>query len=212
MTIRFVFAGDPMCSWCYGFASELAKALTLLPPIELDLCMAGIWANGEQLLDEQAKQFRLSHWARVEEASGVSFNREALLARENFIYNTEPISRAFVAGKHLVPELYQLRLFQALQRAFYIEGLDTTDDAILTNVLKRELAAQGYSGSVPLAGLAMDSAEVFDKTQQDFEEVRSWQLTGFPKLLAVRGEQSEVLLDGFVQAPHVVKKVLARLN
>jgi protein-disulfide isomerase-like protein with CxxC motif len=58
-----------MCSWCYGFASELAAAL-----------------------------------------------RELL------------ISRAFVTGRELVPGLDPLGLFRALQRLFYVDGLDTTDD------------------------------------------------------------------------------------
>lgn len=43
--MKLVFAGDPMCSWCYGFAKELDNALTKLPPIPLEIRVAGIWAK-----------------------------------------------------------------------------------------------------------------------------------------------------------------------
>lgn len=212
MTIQFVFAGDPMCSWCYGFSRELTEALALLPPIPLEIRVAGIWAGGRQPLDAQSKNFRLSHWARVEAAAGVPFNRDALMARENFIYDTEPISRAFVAGKYLAPGLQQLGLFRALQHAFYVEGLDTTDEATLAGVVERELHAQGHPERAPFAASAMSLAEVAVKTRQDFECVHGWRLTSFPKFLAVQGEHASVLLDGFAKAPDIVAQVLARLD
>lgn len=212
MTMQFVFAGDPMCSWCYGFSRELAEALALLPPISLEIRVAGIWAGGQQRLDAQAKNLRLSHWARVEAAAGVPFNRDAMMARENFIYDTEPISRAFVAGKHLVPGLQQLRLFRALQHAFYVEGLNTTDEATLAGVLERELHAQGYPECAPFAASTMSLAEVAMKTRQDFDCVQGWRLASFPKFVAVQGDQVSVLLEGFAKAPDIVEQVLARLD
>lgn len=205
--MKLVFAGDPMCSWCYGFAKELADALERLPSIPFEIRVAGIWAGGRQPLDQEAKQFRLSHWARVEAAAGVAFNRQALMARENFIYDTEPISRAFVAGLHLAPGLNALRLFRSLQRAFYVEGLDTTHEAVLAGVVAEELALQGYPELRSQVTGALRDAEVHAKVRDDFMQVRAWRLSSFPKLLMVNGHEATVLLQGFANAAEIVETV-----
>ncbi len=205
--MNFLFAGDPMCSWCYGFAKELDAARQQLPGLKLEIRVAGVWAGGRDVLDEAARQFRLGHWARVEAASGVSFNRAAFVAREGFVYDTEPISRAFVAGKHLFPGVDQLRLFRALQHAFYVDGLDTTSDAILRQVLQRALHDQGCEAAEDVIGRAQDSIDVAMRTQAEFDQVRAWELRSFPQLLHLDGERVSVLCNGFDQAAGIVQRV-----
>lgn len=200
MSISYIFAGDPMCSWCYGFASELAKALHDLPEVQLQIRVAGLWAHGREPLDDAAKAFRLGHWGRVEAAAGVPFNRDALKSRQGFVYDTEPISRAFVTGRMLVPNLDQLSLFRALQRLFYMDGLDTTDEAVLQARLEQELAAQGHADAARRAGPVMRSHAIKVVTQADFDRVRGWGLRSFPQLLAVRDDGMTVLSNGFSPA------------
>ena len=125
--MKLVYVGDPMCSWCYGFGKELAQLRAALPALELEIVVGGLRAGGTEILDDAAKQFRLQHWARVEAASGLPFNREALLARQGFVYDTEPVCRAVVAARRLAPQSDLLAVFRALQHAFYAEGRDTTD-------------------------------------------------------------------------------------
>lgn len=209
--MTLVFAGDPMCSWCYGFAKELDAALEQLPPIPFQVRVAGLWADGRQLLDHEAKQFRLSHWSRVEAAAGVPFNRAALMARERFYYNSEPISRAFVAGLHLAPSVQALRLFRALQRAFYVDGLDTTDELVLARVLAKELEEQGHPTAAGQAQDAMNLEAVHLQVRRDFAQVRSWRLASFPKLLLTGGTSAKVLLQGFANTPEIVDAVSSAL-
>lgn len=210
--MTLVFAGDPMCSWCYGFAKELDAALEQLPPIPFQVRVAGIWADGRQLLDDEAKHFRLSHWARVEAAAGVPFNRAALMARTHFRYNSEPISRAFVAGLHLAPSVHALRLFRALQRAFYVEGLDTTDEAVLAAVLAKALADQGHPVQSGQALDAMGLHAVHQQVREHFAKVRSWRLSSFPKLLLVDGHNTTVLLHGFATAAEIVDVISSAMS
>lgn len=200
MSNSYIFAGDPMCSWCYGFASELTKALDELPEIQLHIRMAGLWAHGREPLDNAAKAFRLRHWERVEAAAGVPFNRDALKSRQGFVYDTEPISRAFVTGRMLVPNLDQLSLFRALQRLFYVDGLDTTDEAVLQAKLEQELVAKGFADAALRAGPAMRSHAIKVATKADFDCVRGWGLRSFPQLLAVRNHGMTVLSNGFSPA------------
>jgi putative protein-disulfide isomerase len=65
--------------------------------------VGGLRAGATDVLDDAGKQFRLLHWARVEAASGLPFNREGLMVRENFVYDTEPICRAVVTARILAP-------------------------------------------------------------------------------------------------------------
>lgn len=196
-----------MCSWCYGFARELDEARGQLPGFDLDIQLAGIWAGGRDVLDDAAKQFRLDHWVRVEAASGAVFNRQAFLARQGFVYDTGPISRAFIAGKQCLPGIDQLRLFRALQQAFYEGGLDTTSGSVLAGVLQRALADQGLKLDAETIRHTLDSAEVADAALAEFERVRSWGLRSFPQLLCVEGEQITVLHSGFAKARDIVARV-----
>jgi putative protein-disulfide isomerase len=91
--MKLIYIGDPMCSWCYGFGKELSEVMQSLPELRLEIVVGGLRAGATDVLDDAGKRFRLAHWARVEEASGLPFNRDALLARENFVYDTEPICR-----------------------------------------------------------------------------------------------------------------------
>src|SRR4051812_16092040 len=118
--MKLIYVGDPMCSWCYGFGKELSTVLEAEPSLQLEIVVGGLRAGGTEVLDAAGKQFRLTHWARVEAASGLPFNRDALMAREGFVYDTEPICRAVVAARRLGPEAPLLDVFRALQRAFYV--------------------------------------------------------------------------------------------
>lgn len=203
MSPAIVFVGDPMCSWCYGFSHELLAVQRELPDLPIDIRMAGLWAGGRDVLDDTGKRFRLQHWGRVEALTGLPFNRSALLARDGFVYDTEPISRAFVAARHVAPRAAPLPLFHALQRAFYADGLDTTDASVLAVVAAGALAGQGFSvGSGELA-VAMRSPTVADRTRADFAAVRAWGLKSFPQLLAIDGGRPRVLVDGFAKAADI---------
>jgi putative protein-disulfide isomerase len=87
--MKLTLVADPMCSWCYGFGKEMTLLVERHPDIALELVMGGLRAGGTDVLDDAGKRFRLQHWARVEELSGLEFNRDGLMARQNFIYDTE---------------------------------------------------------------------------------------------------------------------------
>ena len=209
--MKYLFVGDPLCSWCYGFAKELGEARVLLPGFDFDIKVAGLWAGGRDVLDDQAKRFRLGHWERVEAAAGVPFNRDALWNRQNFVYDTGPISRAFIAGKQLLPGLDQLALFRALQQAFYVDGLDTTSGNVLAGVVQQALTEQGLNlPESAILGL-IKSSEIVSKTQAEFELVRSWGLRSFPQLLCLDGERVSILHSGFEKAAQIVSRITLAL-
>jgi putative protein-disulfide isomerase len=197
-----------MCSWCYGFGKELSKLMQRMPGMELEIVVGGVRAGATDVLDEKGKQFRLTHWARVEEASGLPFNRKALMARENFIYDTEPVCRAFVTARELAPHADLLSVFHALQVAFYVDGLDTTDGKVLARIAADALAAVGCPVDVADFHAKWNTTEAITATRKDFIKARAAGVQSFPTLLLEREGQLIEVSPGY--AP--VAQMEARLR
>ncbi len=195
--MKLVYVGDPMCSWCYGFGKELAQLRAQHPALELEIVVGGLRAGGTEILDDAAKQFRLQHWARVEEASGLPFNREAFLARQGFVYDTEPVCRAVVAARRLAPEADLLAVFRAFQHAFYAEGRDTTDGNELAAIGAAELQRQGHD--VSAAGFLYTWREpaTIAETHGHFTLARKLGVTSFPSLLLDTGDGVRQVSPGY---------------
>ena len=198
--MRLIYVGDPMCSWCYGFGKELAASLEAEQDLPLHIVVGGLRAGGTEVLDDAGKRFRLSHWARVEAASGVPFNRDALMARAGFVYDTEPICRAVVAARMLAPEAPQLDVFRALQHAFYVEGLDTTDGPTLARVAAKALTAAGNPVDAQTVLETYQSAKAIEAAQQDFRTARHWGIASFPALLMEAGGELHLVSPGYASA------------
>jgi putative protein-disulfide isomerase len=191
--MKLIFAGDPMCSWCYGFGKELTELMARHPKLPLQILVGGVRAGATDLLDDSGKQFRLAHWARVEQASGLPFNRDAFMGRENFVYDTEPICRAVVAAHRLAPDADQLAVFRALQHAFYVDGLDTTDGDVLAEVGVKALALQGLVFPAAALRAEWDSQATIAATAAEFAQVRAMGIRSFPALmLEADGEVVEI--------------------
>lgn len=197
-----IYVGDPMCSWCYGFGHELSIALAQRPRVQLEIVTGGLRAGGTEVLDDAGKRFRLFHWAKVEAATGLPFNREALLARQGFVYDTEPVCRAVVAARTTAPQADQLAVFRALQKAFYVDGMDTTDPDVLAGVAAQALQAQGFAADGLRA--CFDAEDTRKSTREEFAQVRRWGVSSFPALLAWDGGQMVRLVDGFAKSQALV--------
>jgi putative protein-disulfide isomerase len=205
--MELVYVGDPMCSWCYGFGKELTEVRKLLPDLPLRIVVGGIRAGATDILDEAGKRFRLHHWGLVENASGLPFNREGLMAREGFVYDTEPICRAVVTARLLVPQCDLLTVFRALQEAFYVDARDTTDGKVLAEVAVHALNRQGHDVSAETFLALWSSDAAIADTIEDFHTARSWRVSSFPALRLHHGGRLYHVSDGFARAEDVARKL-----
>jgi putative protein-disulfide isomerase len=205
--MKLLYVGDPMCSWCYGFGKEMTALMALHPGLELEIIVGGVRAGATDVLDRAGKEFRLGHWERVEAQSGLPFNRAALMARENFVYDTEPICRAVVTARKLAPAADLLAVFRALQQAFYVEGLDTTDGRVLSAVVAAQL--QLDVGAV----LGMwQHADTIAQTRADFSRARALGVRSFPALLLDKGGEIVEVSGGYAkveQLNHRLRQIMA---
>jgi putative protein-disulfide isomerase len=198
--MKLVYVGDPMCSWCYGFGKELTQLRATHPALELEIVVGGLRAGGTEILDDAAKQFRLQHWARVEAASGLPFNREAFVARQGFVYDTEPVCRAVVAARRLAPQSDLLAVFRAFQHAFYAEGRDTTDGKQLADIGAAELQRQGHDISAAGFLYTWREAATIAETHADFARTRKLGVSSFPSLLLDTGDGVRDVSPGYANA------------
>jgi putative protein-disulfide isomerase len=213
--MKLIYVGDPMCSWCYGFGRELSALTARVPDLDLEIVVGGLRAGSTDLLDEAGKRFRLPHWKRVEELSGLPFNREAFMAREGFVYDTEPVCRAVVAARRIAGDKGLLNVFRALQHAFYVEGLDTTDGHVLTDVAVRALRANGVAVTIDEFYRTWADAETIEEAQRDFARARALGVTSFPRLLLEKDDQIFAVGAGYAsvdELEHELSKLESTLQ
>ncbi|MDB5996481.1 MAG: hypothetical protein JWP42_3617 [Pseudomonas sp.] len=195
--MNLIFVADPMCSWCYGFGKELTQLTGAFPELPLQIVVGGVRAGDTEVMSEDMRQFRLSHWARVEKLSGLVFNRKAFLALKDFVYDTEPVCRAFVTARKLAPTMNQLNLFRRLQDAFYVDGKDTTDGEVLASVAAEALTQAGFPTSLQTFLDTWNQAATVAETRADFVKARQWGVSSFPQLLLETNGQLHSVAPGY---------------
>jgi putative protein-disulfide isomerase len=210
--VKLVYVGDPMCSWCYGFGKELTALMPLHPDLALEIVVGGVRAGATDLLDDAGKAFRLAHWERVEANSGLPFDREAFLARRDFVYDTEPVCRAVVAARRLAPAADLLGVFRALQHAFYAEGRDTTDGQVLSEVASATLRKAGFAIGVDAFHAMWQAEATIAETRQDFRTARALGVRSFPALLLDTGAGLVEVTGGYTHAGAMDTRLRALLG
>lgn len=185
-----IYIGDPMCSWCWGFAPELEKLVQTYPDLELNIVLGGL-RPGEAAapLDEKLRPYLRHHWEEVARASGQAFNF-ASLGRENWFYDTELPARAVVTMRQLEPK-NTFDFFKTLQGAFYVDAADITDIEVYAGLL------EPYGADAPGFLNLMLSDTVKEQTYADFATSRRWGITGFPSTVLQQGESLRLLSSGY---------------
>lgn len=198
---QLIYVADPMCSWCYGFGPELLALLDTLPGAKVDVIMGGLRAYNKQVLDEETRTTILGHWQHVAERTGLPFDSAALL-QPGFIYDTEPACRAVVTARTLTDDdtgRAALAVFHAIQHAFYAEGKDVRDTAVLSALAVEAMNKVEGEDSFDVHSFAETfvSPMAMSDTREHFEQAQRWGIRGFPALLLVHNEALHMLASGF---------------
>ena len=174
--LHFVYFADPMCSWCYGFSPVVsamrARYGEVLPirPI-----MGGLRPGTTEPMPEKARRGLVHHWDEIGALAGVTFDH-ALADRGGFVYDTDPAARAVVLARRTSDEA-ALDYLAATHRAFYAEGRDITDRAVLGDIA----AEQGFDRAAFLTALADEGLK--SETWRDYAISQRAGATGFPTLI-----------------------------
>jgi putative protein-disulfide isomerase len=174
--LHFIYFADPMCSWCYGFSPVVsamrARYGDVLP---IRLVMGGLRPGTTEPMPQKARRGLVHHWEEIGEMAGVPFD-DSLADREGFVYDTDPAARAVVLARRTSDEA-GLDYLAAAHRAFYAEGRDVTDRAVLADVA----GEQGFDRGAFLSGLADEGLK--NETWRDYAISQRAGATGFPTLI-----------------------------
>lgn len=196
--VSLIYIGDPMCSWCYGFGVPLGQLLSRFPDVPVQLVLGGLRAYNTQVMGDALKDKLRGAWAGVAQRSGQPFS-PALFERNDFVYDTEPACRAVVTVREHAPQL-ALAMYHAIQQAFYADGMDTTKAAVLGEIWDevhgRTKEAWGHIDFLR----DFESADMRQRTREDFAQAQRWGVRGFPTLLAVVNGQAQILTNGYAEA------------
>jgi putative protein-disulfide isomerase len=186
---RLIYVGDPMCSWCWGFAPVLEQVRGSVH-VPFEIMLGGLRPGpAAEEVDDKMRRFLGHHWDQVEKATGQPFDRSSL-EREGFVYDTEPPSVAVVAVRQLEPD-NALPYFVRLQQAFYAEGKDLGDAETLA------LAAKDLVDLGAFLDL-LASPATRRSTWEDFNRARQMGINGFPTLVGASADGLEILSPGYL--------------
>lgn len=195
--LSFIYVGDPMCSWCWGFAPVLDRMQEVYD-IPIRVVAGGLRPGpSSEVLDDRYEQVLAHHWHQVEAASGQPFDHTFLRRRDGWKYDTELPAIALVTMRSL-DEKATLPFLSRLQRAFYVEGVDITDRAEYPSLL------DGIAVDPDEFLTRLDSDEMRTRAWDDFAEARAMGVAGFPTLIIEEGEQKGIVTRGFLPADRLL--------
>jgi putative protein-disulfide isomerase len=174
-----------------------------LPELPVEVVVGGLRAYNTQAMDDELKNTLLSHWQKVAEKTGLPFKDDAL-AREGFVYNTEPACRAVVAARKIAPAA-ALPVFHAIQHAFYAEGIDVTHPDVLSEIGAAVLTNLGVATDAATFKSVLTSEETIMATHDDFALTQKWGVNGFPTLVLERDGRLDLVTSGYVEMPLLVE-------
>lgn len=189
---KLIYVGDPMCSWCWGFAPEIESLAT---EHRVEVIVGGLRPGpSAQPLEDRMADFLRHHWVEIAERTGQPFSIDFLKRRDGWIYDTEPAAIAVTQLRHEREEL-TLDYFTTIQRAFYGEGRDVTDFDVLT-----DLAAEfGVDGDGFRS--ILETPEAKQRAWADFARSRNWGISGFPTLIGeLPDDRLALLARGWTRA------------
>jgi len=198
--VKFIYVGDPMCSWCYGFAPELSKVITNYnEEVGLELVMGGLRPYYDEKMSAM-KDFLSHHWDEVHKASGQPFSY-GILDREDLAYDTEPPARAVVVVRRM-STAQEYPFFVAVQRAFYYENKDMN----LSESYHAILEDLGLSTETFDALFSSD--EMKTEIKKDFLRAEELMAPSFPTLFIQKeGEAPRLIARGYTTSADLIPKV-----
>jgi len=185
-----MYFADPMCSWCWGFSpviEEIKKRYD--DDFRIALILGGLRPWSTEPVTATMRTEILHHWHEVHHRTCQPFNFENAMP-EDFVYNTEPPSRAVVTMGEIKPEVV-FAYFKAIQSAFYTQQQNVTEQATLL-----DLAIQ-FGVDMEAFQASFQSDELKKKTLSHFQKAHLYDVRGFPSLILENSDGKYRLAHGY---------------
>jgi len=186
---------DPLCGWCYGAAPAVQK-LRNVPGVQLEIAPTGLFAGaGSRAMDADFAAYAWSNDERIESLTGQRFTpryRSEVLGKHGQRFDSGPATLALTAVQRTAPER-EFDALRAIQEARYVDGLDTTDQTVLAELLRGlQLDAAAQLLLQTDAALTTATRDRIADAQRDMQQLGA---QGVPALVLV-GDQGRRLVRG----------------
>ncbi len=177
MQATLVHVHDPMCSWCWAFRPTWMRIREALPPdVAVRRLLGGLAPDTDRPMPEEMRTGLQATWRRIQQVvPGTEFNfafwTECAPRRATY-----PACRAVLAAGRQ-GEAWNEAMVHAIQRAYYLEARNPSDDATLV-ALAGELGLDTARFSRDLADPATHQALL-----EQIAEARALGADSFPTLL-----------------------------
>jgi len=201
MKSNLYYVHDPMCSWCWGFTESFNNLLAALPAeINIIRLLGGLAPDTESVMPETMQQNIQNNWLRIEDSiAGVKFNFDFW---ENNIprRSTYPACRAVIAAR-LQGEKYDVLMTKAIQRAYYQEARNPSDNITLIE-LAIELGLEKDKFEKDL-----NSTNVENELQQEISLARDLFVESYPNLVLVTEDNINSIKLDYINSNSMLRTI-----
>ncbi|MFC1975930.1 DsbA family protein [Chloroflexota bacterium] len=203
--LKLYYFVDPMCSWCYGFSSEMKEIVKNLPDnIRLQYIMGGLAPDSDEPMLEEMKGYIKHHWQTVAARTGAEFNFDFWTKGEPK-RATYPSCRAVIAAG-LPGEANISLMLGAIQKAYYQQARNPSDNETLVEIAGEMGLDKGRFSE------DLNSPKVEELLQTDFEFKYRLGVQGFPTLALEKDGEYFGLTVGYAKADVVLQRLDMVLN
>lgn len=183
MNKTLIYVHDPMCSWCWGFEPTRQRILAGLPvDMSVKRLLGGLAPDSDQPMPEAMRAGLQQTWQRIAAMiPGTRFNFD-FWTENTPRRSTYPANRAVIAAR-LQGEEHDPAMTAAIQRAYYLEARNPSDDSTLI-----ELAGEiGLDSERFAADLVAESTQ--EMLLDEIREARMLGIDSFPSLAVLHDER-----------------------
>ncbi|MGX9992721.1 DsbA family protein (plasmid) [Rhizobium sp. Z1P35] len=202
--MHLTYLYDPLCGWCYGAAPALDN-MAKLDNLTVELAPSGLFA-GERArpLDERFAAYAWHNDQRINRLTGQVFSqlyRDQVLGGADTMFDSAPATLGLIAVG-LTQLDREREALKALQIARYVEGRNTSEIAVVADVLDQA----GFSDAA--ARVRAPDEALLDAYRNRIGKSRqlmdAFRMDGVPALLVSDGDKrrvlrSDALFGGFDQ-------------
>ncbi|MBL7944039.1 MAG: DsbA family protein [Flavobacteriales bacterium] len=193
--MQLYYIADPMCGWCYGFTPVMLQ-LQREHAQEYNITfISGGMITGNQVgpMPEAKRKYISSAYKRVEDMCGIKFGAayvNGTLQNPDVIQTSVTPSIALEVIREVAPQ-QTLEIFHDIQLALFSEGLEPAHFDSYKKIAER----YGIKGDDFIS--ATSQPVYADRANEQFELTASWGISGFPALVASRGDSLVLVTSGY---------------
>lgn len=201
--MKLIYIYDAICGWCYGFTPVIQQLQAQFgAEMELEILSGGMMLSANHRPASAMYAYIQDAHKKVEATTGITFGPAFLdeYLQTDDIMDSEKPAVALTVFKQYQPEK-AINFAHDMQLALNYYGKSLNDDQTYAELLEKY--------NIPAAEFLKKMQEDENKyaTQQEFNMVQQWGITGFPAAILDNGEQLYLIARGFTSLERIQETI-----